>query len=87
MAIDIDVNNPQAEVAEQLVNEANFYASHLQEDQGRLAPKHYGLWSGVVSWCGKIMGTLIGSQFDTIERRCVSFWCMCLLLILTPLLL
>jgi hypothetical protein len=84
VAIDIDVNKSQAEVAERLVNEANFYASHLQEDQGRSVPIHYGLWSGEAPWCGKIMvailewcgvpwGTLIGSQFDTMERRCASF--------------
>jgi hypothetical protein len=99
MAIDIDINDPQAEVAERLINEANFYASNLQEDQGRSVPIHYGLWSGEASWCGKIMvailewcgvswGTLIGSQFDTIERRCVSFTdAMCLIPTLAPLLL
>jgi hypothetical protein len=78
----VDVENcvEQGWAAERLFQEAEFYSVHLQQDQGRAVPFHYGLWGAktvwggtiilaVLEWCGVPWSVLRDSQYDTLDRR------------------
>jgi hypothetical protein len=80
LVVDIENCLEQSRATERLIQEAKFYSAHLQKEQGRTVPYHYGLWGAetawggtimlaILEWCGVPWSVLRGSQHDTMDRR------------------
>ncbi len=79
----------QALAAQELWQEAIFYAKHLKDLQGVVVPRHYGVWAAKTRWGGKIMCVIMeyfdgfpwqcveGTQWDTLETQYVSIMPFC----------
>ncbi|KAJ3811573.1 hypothetical protein F5876DRAFT_64689 [Lentinula aff. lateritia] len=71
----------QQESAERMLKEAMFYADHLEELQGKLVPRYYGLWHApvtqwggevliaVMEWGGMRLGAFLHSDIATLACR------------------
>ena len=55
MHVDAGEDTLQFEAARLLMYEACFYSQHLSEFQGRIVPRHYGLFVGETTWGGRIV--------------------------------
>ncbi|KAF8915983.1 hypothetical protein CPB85DRAFT_1290948 [Mucidula mucida] len=61
----------QALAAQNLWDEAIFYAKHLRDLQGKVVPRHYGVVAANTSWGGRVFCAIM-EYFDGLPWHCIQ---------------